>query len=241
MFSMDRFQFLEATSEDLIKETFRLRYEIYGKEFGFENVEEFPDGLETDEYEPYSMYFIAKDGDDVVGTVRLVFHSDKGFPIEHAAPIDFPGYPPPPDKTAEVSRLAVSRNYRRRRGDGRYGLESYLTVSEGGLLPDSGPVPDEFLKRKRPVIVQGLYKAVYMESKIRALTHLYFIVEEKLFNSLRKFGFDIKQVGDAVEYHGRRIPCVGLLSEMDQYMKHNVPEMYEYIYKDLDRQYHPAL
>ena len=52
MFSMDRFQFLEATSEDLIKETFRLRYEIYGREFGFEKVEDFPEGMETDEYEP---------------------------------------------------------------------------------------------------------------------------------------------------------------------------------------------
>ncbi|MGD8387316.1 MAG: PEP-CTERM/exosortase system-associated acyltransferase [Desulfobacteraceae bacterium] len=239
MFSMDRFQFVRAKSDELIKETYRLRYEIYGKEFGFENVDEFPDGLETDEYEPYSIYFVALDGEEVVGTVRMVFHSEKGFPIEHAASIDFPGYPPPPDKTSEVSRLAVSASYRRRRGDGFYGLESYLKVSEGGLVPDSGPVPQTYLKRKRPVIIQGLYKAVYMESKVRGLTHLYFIVEQKLYNSLRKFGFAIKQVGDAVEYHGIRIPCIGVLDEMDRSMKENSREMYDFIYKDLDKEYHP--
>jgi N-acyl amino acid synthase of PEP-CTERM/exosortase system len=116
-------------------------------------------------------------------------HSVNGFPVEHAVETTFIGEKPPAEKMGEISRLAVSKDYRRRKEDGRYGVESYLTKSEGSVLPDKGPKPEEFKKRKNPVIVMGLYQILYQATKRRGLSHWYMITEEKIFHSLKKFGF----------------------------------------------------
>ncbi len=110
-----------------------------------------------DPYDPYSIHFAATDTNgQVIGTIRMIFNSVKGFPIEHAAHLNFNGYkPPPPDQTSEISRLAVSRTFRRRQEDGIFGVESYLKRSEGGILPDNGS-PPKIIRRERPVIVLGL-------------------------------------------------------------------------------------
>ena len=88
----DRFRFGQVIENDVLKDTFRMRYEVYVDEFGFENETDHPGGLETDEYEKESIHFAClNETDSVVGTIRLVLHSDKGFPIEHAAKLSFPG------------------------------------------------------------------------------------------------------------------------------------------------------
>ncbi|MBW2103781.1 MAG: PEP-CTERM/exosortase system-associated acyltransferase, partial [Deltaproteobacteria bacterium] len=227
MFTMGRFKFVRVDSPEMKERIYRLRYEIFAREFGFENPEELPDGLEKDVYEPYAIHYAAMDEtDEIVGTVRLIRHSENGFPIEHATKIEIPGKKPDMDKVAEVSRLAVHKTYRRRKLDGFYGLESYLTVSEGGIRPDYGPMPPALQKRKTPVIIKGLYKMVYQESKKMGLTHLLMIVEQKLYNSLKKFGFYIRQIGEAVEYHGVRIPCVAIIEEMDRHLMAEHQDMY---------------
>ena len=88
----DRFRFGQAIDDDVLKDTFRMRYEVYVDEFGFEDEADHPDGLETDEYEKESIHFAClNETDSVVGTIRLVLHSDKGFPIEHATKLNFTG------------------------------------------------------------------------------------------------------------------------------------------------------
>ncbi len=240
MLEYGKFRFVEADSEDLKKEIYRLRYRIYVEEFGFEKPEDHPGGLETDEYEPNSLHFAALRGDNnVIGTVRLVLHSHRGFPVEHAVKTEFIGEKPPGEKLGEISRLAVSRDFRRRKEDGRYGVESYLTQSEGGVLPDKGPVPQELKKRKNPVIVMGLYQIVYHATKRLGLSHWYMITEKKIYHSLRKFGFLFYQIGEPVEYHGTRIPYLGILHDIEQKLIRENPILLKLILRGLERQYHP--
>ena len=135
----DRFRFGQVTDDDVLKDTFRMRYEVYVDEFGFEDEADHPNGLETDAYEKESIHFAClNETDSVVATIRLVLHSAKGFPIEHATKLNFPGEKPEPDKTGEISRLTVTKDLRRRKEDGMYGVESYLKKKEGGILPDDG-------------------------------------------------------------------------------------------------------
>jgi len=231
MIQMDKFRFLVADTDELKKATFRLRYDVYVDEFGFEKPEDHPGGYETDEYEHCSIHFAAIDEhDEVIGTVRLVRHSEKGFPIEHATKVGFIGPKPPPERIAEISRLAVSRNYRRRKGDGLLGVESYLTQSEGGILPDEGPVPDEYRSRKNPIIVLGLYQIMYHESKRRGITHWYMITEDKLFNTLKKYDILFEKIGDPVEYHGHRTPYLGILSKIEDHLIRNHPDFMRVIH-----------
>jgi N-acyl amino acid synthase of PEP-CTERM/exosortase system len=240
MLESGKFKFIQADSEDLKKEIYRLRYKVYVEEFGFEKPEDHPGGLETDEYEPYSTHFAALKGDnDVIGTVRLVHHSEKDFPIEHAVETTFIGEKPPLEKIGEISRLAVSGDFRRRKEDGRYGVESYLTKSEGGVLPDKGPVPEEFKKRKNPVIVMGLYQILYQATKRQELSHWYMITEEKIFRSLKKFGFLFQQIGEPVEYHGIRIPYLGIINDIEQKLIRENPILLRMVLRGLEREYRP--
>lgn len=113
------FRFGVVDDDDVKKDTFRMRYEVYAEEFGFERKEDHPGGLETDAYEEESIHFACLNEDDsVVGTIRLVLSSDKGFPIEHATKITFIGDKPQKNKIAEISRLTVTKDLRRRKEDG---------------------------------------------------------------------------------------------------------------------------
>lgn len=243
MLTIGGFKFVQAHSEDLKVAIYRLRYKVYAEEFGFERPEDHPGGVETDVYEPYSIHFAAlNENQEVVGTLRLVLNSEKGFPLEHAVKrINFIGKKPVPDRIAEISRLAVSKDYRRRNEDGFYGVESYLVKSEGGVLPDNAPIPREYEKRKRPVIVLGLYRLIYHVSKRKGISHLFLITEKKLFYALKRYGLLFNQIGEPVNYHGLRIPYLGIVDEMEQNLAKYKPEVLKLMLMGLEKKYHPKL
>lgn len=240
MLSYGNFRFLRVDTDELKEKTFRLRYEVYVEEFGFEDPADHPGGRETDAYEDVSAHFVSLDPEDeVVGTIRLILHSDRGFPIEKAVDLHFPGEKPPPEKMAEISRLAVSHKYRRRHADGVYGVESYLPASEGGAVPEQGKVPREYRKRRNPVIVMGLYQIMYQESKRMGLTHWYMITQEKMYRLFKRLGFVFHPVGEPVEYHGLRRPYLGVISEMEAAMMRENPVLMRLLLQGLEKEYRP--
>ncbi|WP_394707101.1 PEP-CTERM/exosortase system-associated acyltransferase [uncultured Desulfobacter sp.] len=238
----DRFRFGQAIDDDVLKDTFRMRYEVYVDEFGFEDEADHPDGLETDEYEKESIHFAClNETDSVVGTIRLVLHSDKGFPIEHATKLNFTGEKPEPDKTGEISRLTVSKDLRRRKEDGMYGVESYLKKKEGGVLPDDGTIPKKMAGRKNPIIVLGLYQVMLHESLRQGLTYWYMITEKKIFYALKKYGFLFHQIGEPVQYHGERIPYFADIHELLVNLKQTDAGMYNFLLAGLEEAYRPNI
>lgn len=235
-----KFRFGVVKEDAILKDTFRMRYEVYVQEFGFEKESDHPNGYETDEYENNSIHFAClNESDSVVGTIRLVLNSQKGFPIEHATAVSFIGDKPDNDKIGEISRLTVSKDLRRRKEDGMFGVESYLKKKEGGVLPDDGTIPEEMKGRKNPIIVLGLYQVMYHESRRRGLTHWYMITEEKLFYALKKYGFLFHQVGDPVEYHGERIPYLGIIEDIERRLIKDNPEMLKVMLTGLEKEYYP--
>ena len=237
-----KFRFGLVENEAVLKDTFRMRYEVYVEEFGFEKKEDHPNGLETDDHENESIHFACiNENDSVVGTIRLVLHSTKGFPIEHAVETTFIGEKPHPSKIAEISRLTVSKDLRRRKEDGMYGVESYIKKKEGGVLPDDGTIPEEMQGRKNPIIVLGLYQVMYHESLRRGITHWYMITEEKLFFALKKYGFLFHQIGDPVEYHGKRIPYLAIIHDLLVNLKQKSPDMFDLMQAGLEEEYLPKI
>ena len=242
MLSFENFKFIQADSKNLKNTIYQLRYKVYTEEFGFEKKEEHPDGYEKDEYDENSIHFAALNGnDEVIGTVRLVLNSEKGFPIEHAVKTKFIGDKPSQGKIAEISRLAVSRNFRRRKEDGQFGVESYIKKSEGGILPDKRPASDQQQKRKKPVIILGLYQILYHASKRMGITHWYMITEKKLFHALKKYGFIFYQLGEPIQYHGDRTPYLGIIFDIEQRLIKEKPEFIGMLLMGLERKYHPNL
>lgn len=241
--SYGKFRFCEATTEGEKHEIYRLRYEVYALEFGFENPYDFPDKLEKDSYDPYSIHFIALNEDnEIIGTVRMILNSKKGFPVEHASEINDFNDKPSPELITEISRLAVSKMLRRRPEDGMHGVESYITQAQGGVSDIPSKADASFKeKRQRPAIILGLYRAVYQKCKELAITHMYMITEDKLFHALYKFGFIFRQVGKPVEYHGKRTPYATSWQTIETHMNKNHPELLEFLLFNLDNKYHPKL
>jgi len=242
-----------VVDEKELIEVYKLRYKVYCEEWGFEKPEDHPDGLEMDEYDKYSVHFAAKDSTGkIVGTIRMILNSPEGFPIEKYCELNINKDELPRERLAEISRLAISKEYRRRaedryiygpeeerRGIGvfgyyPYGISAYhnytYTYKRAGDSYRRGVLKE---RRKRHEPVTSLYKAIYHESKRRGLTHWYAVMTKGLFIMLKKFGFNFQPIGDPVDYHGIRTPYLGEIKKIEQEVLNTNPELYEEFTKDL--------
>jgi len=242
---MKRISFVEVDSEFLKREIFKLRYDVYVSEFGFEKKEAHPSGLEKDIYDSHSVELAAIEQTDaetqkVIGTIRLILHSEHGFPIENASPVNFTSEKPPIDRIAEISRLAIRKDYRRRQGDGLYGVRSYKkTTAEDDSNCHTERNRNEKV-RIQPYLILGLFKEMYQVSKKLGITHWYMITEKKLWYALKRFDLIFRQIGEPVDYHGLRIPYLGIIEEIEKNLMEKHMGFYEDFLVGLDKQYWPA-
>ena len=86
---------------------FRLRYKMYCEELHWLDAANYPEGIEKDEYDQYSLHYGVFKGRDAIGTVRLIPENPCGFPIINVVGggIISSGE----RKTVEVSRLLVDK------------------------------------------------------------------------------------------------------------------------------------
>jgi len=201
---MKHFQFRRISREDsLINEVYKLRYKVYCDEWGFEHPEDHPRGIECDIYDEHSVHFgaLEKESGQLIGTIRCILYSDVGFPIEKHCVITRDLSYFDKSKFAEISRLAVSKEYRRRAvdrliyGDGMYREEKVLLAKER--------------REKEYLIVMGLYLTMYKECLALGLTHWYALMAEGLFALLRRMEIHFEPIGPEIDHHGMRAPYFG--------------------------------
>ena len=204
------FEFKKISHDNpLLIEVFKLRYKVYCDEWGFEKPEDHPGGIERDEFDTHSVHFgvIRKDNQKLIGTIRIVFHSTAGFPIEEHCHINKDILKFNKTHWGEISRLAVSKEFRRRTGDDSiYKNEIPLRYDEKSSTIEK--------RTHENTIVIGLYRCIYRESMESGLTHLYAVMAKGLFLLLRRIGLIFNQAGPGIEYHGMRTPYVGSVKEM---------------------------
>ena len=102
------YRFNVATAGEL-PEIFRLRYQIYVTEFGFESRQDHPQGWETDPWDGNAIHFVCRHNHELIGTLRLVLNKAIGLPVQRAAALEIPASPP----AAEISRLAIAPRFRK--------------------------------------------------------------------------------------------------------------------------------
>ena len=208
-----RFERVEL-DDPRINELYALRYQVYCTECGFESPDDHSGGLETDEYDAHSRHFCAMVADtgQVIGTVRIILASSEGLP-KGQLPIEWHCALNPQDRftgnrneIAEISRLAISKDFRRREIDKAIYAESEVDFLAACQL-------NEKRRQFEGVIVAGLYQCIYQESVNLKLTHWYAVMVRGLCGLLRRWGVVWKQVGDQVEYHGVRVPYLANIAE----------------------------
>ena len=236
------FKFKKVDSEELLKEIYRVRYEVYCEECGFLPAADYPNGLEIDQFDEHSIHFAALADDAVIGTCRLVKNSEHGYPLnEHCKEISINESELPKDGLVEVSRLALRKSFRRRKEDGIYAVESYLKKSEGGILPENPEdKTDQDRKRNQPVVILGLYRAMYQETRRVGFAHWYAAMEKKLWYSLKLFNFTFQEIGPLVDYYGPVIPYLGVIEQLEKEVSENSPGLWSYFLDGLEEQYWPA-
>jgi N-acyl amino acid synthase of PEP-CTERM/exosortase system len=221
------FTYRRVKNDEELQEVYRLRYQVYCTECGFEDPKDHPEGLEKDDFDEHSAHFVAIDRvGKIIGTVRLVLDSELGFPVEKFCNLEIDTSRIPKDGLGEISRLAISKIYRRRSGDGVYG------ASDGTKGLEDRKAVDR--RRKHPAIVLGLLKALYRESKWRGTVNWYAAMEKPLHILLKRYGFVFNPIGDEVHYHGHRTPYIARIGAIESEIAKRRPELF-HLFTDWDR------
>lgn len=200
-------QFLQpqvAVCPELRSEAFKIRHNVYCEELAFEQVRD--DGEETDEFDEQSIFSLIKHKptNTFTSCVRLVTSngSDQLLPIEKYCLDSITNKSLSPERfnraeIAEISRLAVKSDFRRRKSDqfrgSGTGVISEISYSETEL-------------RCFPFIAIGLYMAAATMSMNTGIRHVYVMMEPRLARSMKFIGITFQQLGEPVNYHGLRAP-----------------------------------
>lgn len=207
------FDVLTDQVPEVMDESFKLRYQVYCIEHKYEDAILYPDGREIDRYDARSVHGIVqhKRTGLTAATVRLVLPDPMEpaapFPIEQNAATSMASAASllkgiPHHSIAEISRFAVSREFRRRLGEAD-------TASGVGPDPDRYVMPDPMRKRVIPHLILGLFTAIVKMSAEQGVTHWYAIMDISLLRLLNRFGINFTPIGAQVDYHGLRQPCIG--------------------------------
>ncbi len=200
------FEISSAFDEDSRNAVFGIRHEVYCEELGFEPVR--PDRRETDEYDRHRLHCLLRTASapqTLVGCNRLVLarpeDPDYPLPFERtcAATINRSIIDParqPRGAIAEVSRLAVRAQYRRRKGE----TKAAVALSDEDFGTQNQP--------RFPYIPIGLYLAIVAMARREGIETLFVLTEPRLADHFSKLGVKITQIGGPVEHRGTRIPSM---------------------------------
>lgn len=199
------FQMLIADTDELMDQVHRVRYEVFCREFRFEQEENCPNGLEQDEYDKQAIHclIIHRSSKLPAGCVRLIRTDDTNptmlLPIERycaasLAPGEMHPSRLPRNGLCEISRLAVSSHFRKRRG------ESESPLGAGDEIPIGG----EIEYRIFPLLSFTLFLAVLSLSIFTKRRDSLAMMEPWLARHLQMMGFSFRQIGGVTEYHGAR-------------------------------------
>jgi len=199
------FQVVPAVNEELVREAQRIRHQVYCEELGWEPTS--ADGLEKDEYDEDSLHCLlfSLTRGKYIGCIRLVLprESEAGLclPFQHICNGGLnKGHPDPVAMqqcaVAEVSRLAITSDYRRRRDE----------QGHPASFGEKSNANDE--RRKFPYIPVGLYLGMLHMAVRRDIKTLYFLTEPLLAKHFSHLGGKLTPVGEGVEHRGMRVPYV---------------------------------
>ncbi len=214
-----RFKRVDISDEERMMKLFHLRYQVYVNECGFEDEKDHQDGQEQDDYDKHSSHFCAisfdperPDPPRIIGTVRIIHGFSQGLPnnklpIETHCPfwegearrletLRREGIP-----FAEISRLAISKDFRKREIDKAIYSQTDFDFQEVRRV-------NEQRRQFEGMIVLGLYQCIYQESLRLGLKHWYGVMVKGLSGLLRRWGVFWEAIGEPVEYHGLRIPYI---------------------------------
>lgn len=193
-----------ANNDELKHAAFRIRHTVYCEELAFENPNS--RGEEIDEFDQESMITLIKhiNSNTLTSCVRLVTcqKNNTQLPIEKLCATALKNKQLHPNNfnrndIGEISRLAVTPDFRRRKAD------QFQSSNTGGLSSHNVD-PSEI--RCFPFIAISLYMSAAAMAKYKNIEHIYVMVEPRLAHSMQSLGVHFIPLGDPINFHGIRAP-----------------------------------
>jgi N-acyl amino acid synthase of PEP-CTERM/exosortase system len=224
------FEVVPATNEPLRRHCYRIRHEVYCRELGYEPPR--AEGMECDGHDANAIHFLVRAvlSQSFVGCARLIRPDSADLaaplPFEHtcAASLDRTILDPAKldrNRIAEVSRLAIVSQYRRRQGDGSGPISVDTTGLGGG-------------RARLPYLTMGLYLALAALARRHGLDTLFLLTEPSLARSLGRLGVALRAIGRPVAHRGERTPYVMDVEHIIRGLNPAVRELYDSIGRDID-------
>jgi N-acyl amino acid synthase of PEP-CTERM/exosortase system len=229
------FSIAPALDETSVEEVFFIRHDVYARELGFEPVRE--DQRETDQYDVRSKHCLLRTSREPhrpVGCARVVFTDpaqlDAPLPFELTCrnTLDRSIIDPaklPRERIAEVSRLAVLSEFRRRKGE----QATAAVISEGDFGDDKQP--------RFPFIPVSLYMGAVLLAQRHGIEYLFTLTEPRLAEHFGKLGVHIQPIGGPVEHRGQRIPSVMRVQGMYDDLRLLIKPLWNTIHEQIDSAY----
>jgi len=210
----------------LLEQSYRLRYQVYCLERKFLRAEDYPNGMEIDEFDARAAHIGAIDSHgELAGTARVVRSSGRGLPIfEHCAIFPYETeFTPDNPRLVEVGRLSVSRSYRRRQCD-----RPFLAGATSVRVDGAGFTGVD--RRGRHDVFLTLLKGMYQAAKRAGATHWLAATEKPLQRLLAQRGFPFHQIGPDSDYFGIVAPYRMDLQEFeDVIMSGQYPDLEDFL------------
>jgi N-acyl amino acid synthase of PEP-CTERM/exosortase system len=166
----------------------QIRYQVFCIEEGFEDPERFSAGQESDRWDNNAQHFVVRDKESGAGVAagRIVLPALGQLPVDDLGCIsEKPVIPTGRRQVAEVSRICMVR----------------------GDVEKSQRLPVQAVSRAgESEVMLGLIRAVIRYSWDHEIPQIYMLVTRPLARLLKRLGVDCRQVGDDIEYRGRRAP-----------------------------------
>lgn len=234
------FEVIYADSDELRDLVFRIRYQVYCIETHFEDPADYPEALERDAYDDQALHVLLRHRATgwSAGTARLalVGEREQQFPVERACGEVFSeerlaGFVYERGRTAEVSRFAVSKEFRRR-------YKEFLSPT--GIGPDDpNDASREGDRRTRdresnvvPHIQLGLIRGLVGQSLRHDVRYWCAAMEPALLRRLARIGIHFHDSGKPVDYHGKRQPCIAELDELLAHVEQERRDVWEVLVLD---------
>jgi N-acyl amino acid synthase of PEP-CTERM/exosortase system len=227
------FEIQPALDAELRDAAFRLRHSVYCEDLGYEPLR--ADGLETDEHDEHAIHLLVRHRPTLryAGCVRLVRMPpgdvNARLPFERLCHGLAPGAVPDSAerrvRIAEVSRLAIERGFRRRRGEAQHPAP----ISEGDF---SGAPAFRF-----PHILVSLYLGVIAAAALHDIQRLFVLTEPRLGDHLHRLGLRVVRIGNPVEHRGLRVPSMIDVQPVADNLQPMVRPLYEHVLNSLRSAY----
>jgi N-acyl amino acid synthase of PEP-CTERM/exosortase system len=226
------FTAIRADTDELRAKAYQLRYEVFCRENGFIDSTHLPEGQERDEFDERAIHhlLIHKPTGKVAGTVRVLLPDERrpltSFELQKVCDHPLLQIENRALGLAEISRMCMARDFRRRPRDGHV-LPSYYEQewNEGG--ESNGVLP--FFRRRIPYAPLGLMMAAYETVMGAGLLDCVSAVDPSQFRSLKRIGLSYRVLGPRISYQGSQQPFIFNIKTALDTMASENPECWDVV------------